>query len=264
MPTLPPREFLMLAKKYRPGQDEVGGWYISEKLAGTRVFWDGGLSRGMPTVEVPYANVTNPKTGKPKRKIKPIASGLWSRYNNPILAPDWFLNQLPCIPLDGVIWAGHGNPQLHRSVCTGDAPGPDWGEAEFAVFGCPPIDRVFSNGLIKNARTRINMLYVNLELWITRRDPGVLEDFMSLASEGVLIPFDYELALLRESLSLDGVVYLHHHKRLPLDAEDAAQAAERELNSVLDREGMGIMLRDPDSPWLPKRVPHLLKYSPQG
>ena len=262
MSNLPRREFLMLAKKYRPDRDTVGGWYISEKLDGTRVFWDGGLSRGMSTVEVPYANIIDPKTGGLKKKIKPTATGLWSRYANPIIAPDWFLNQLPCMPLDGEIWAGRGNFQLCRSICAGDTPGPHWDKAEFAVFGSPPADMVFSTGTIKNQHTRLNLLWDNIELWITKLNPDMLEDYVCLESEGLRIPFDYELEMLQDALPSDGAVYLHRQKRLPMGEDEAKKAVEAELNLVLDRGGEGVILRNPDSPWLPKRVNNLMKYKP--
>src|SRR5258708_2990950 len=89
------REFLQLADTYDAARHEIAGFYISEKLDGTRCVWDGGLTRGVPTTDVPWANTTDPKTGAPKDKVKPVATGLWSRYGNPIMAPDWFLNALP-------------------------------------------------------------------------------------------------------------------------------------------------------------------------
>jgi len=265
MPKLPRREFLMLAKKYQPTRNTVGGWYISEKLDGTRVFWDGGISRGVPTIEVPYANVIDPKTGKLKKKIKPTATGLWSRYGNPIIAPDWFLNLLPSMMLDGEIWAGRGNFQLCRSICSGDSPGPDWDKAEFAVFGCPPVDLIFSDGEIKNANAVMQICYANFNQWLHKRNPGVLEHWLrlsSMGSDGRKMPFEAELMLLRNMVPSEGRVYLHQQKKLPLGVKDAAQAVESELQRVLDLGGEGVMLRDPDGPWLPKRVSTLLKYKP--
>ena len=41
------REFLQLAKSYNPEKNKIAGWYLSEKLDGTRCFWDGGITRGM-------------------------------------------------------------------------------------------------------------------------------------------------------------------------------------------------------------------------
>ena len=38
------REFLQLAERYDAEKHDAAGRYISEKLDGTRCFWDGGLS----------------------------------------------------------------------------------------------------------------------------------------------------------------------------------------------------------------------------
>ena len=151
------REFLQLADHYDRAKHDVAGWLISEKLDGTRCFWDGGLSRGLPTDQVPWASITDPKTGKKKAKIKPVATGLWSRYGNPIMAPDWFLNQLPCVPLDGELWAGRGNFQLCRSICGGDEPDPGSEQIKYAVYSCPPITAVFGTGEIKNTNMVCNL-----------------------------------------------------------------------------------------------------------
>ena len=116
---MPRREFLQLAHTYDAAKHKIAGWYVSEKLDGTRAFWDGGLSRGQPTKLIPWASVIDPKTKKPKDRVKPVATGLWSRYGNPIMAPDWFLDSLPPIFLDGELWTGRGSFQLCRSICAG-------------------------------------------------------------------------------------------------------------------------------------------------
>ncbi len=54
------RELLQLAHNYKPDKHKIAGWYISEKLDGTRCFWDGGLSRDVPTDQVPWASITDP------------------------------------------------------------------------------------------------------------------------------------------------------------------------------------------------------------
>ena len=81
------REFLQLANKFKVGKHNPAGMWVSEKLDGARVFWDGGITRGMATTSVPWANIWDPKKpGELKKKIKPFATGLWSRYGNPIIA----------------------------------------------------------------------------------------------------------------------------------------------------------------------------------
>ena len=66
---------MTLGKDYR-GQIDPTGWLVSEKLNGCRAYWDG--------------------------------SQFWTRGGNVIAAPDWFMDGLPGVPLDGEIWAGRG------------------------------------------------------------------------------------------------------------------------------------------------------------
>ena len=68
------REFLQLADHYDPHKHDVAGWFVSEKLDGTRCFWDGGITRGLPTEQVPWASIIDPKTGEKKAKIKPVGN----------------------------------------------------------------------------------------------------------------------------------------------------------------------------------------------
>ena len=79
----------------------------------------------------PYASILDPKTGNRKAKLKKASSGLWSRYGNPIVAPDWWLDQLPNCPLDGELWAGRGKFQLCRSICGGDEPDPRFDQIQY-------------------------------------------------------------------------------------------------------------------------------------
>ncbi|KPK52840.1 MAG: hypothetical protein AMS22_08445 [Thiotrichales bacterium SG8_50] len=197
-----------------------------------------------------------------KKKIKPVATGLWSRYGNPVIAPDWFLNQLPTVPLDGEIWAGRGNFQLCRSICGGDTPGPEWDKAEFAVFSSPPVDIMFADGLIKNANMTMPINYKRFRQWLKLCDPGVLHHLLHLRSNGRTVPFEEELTMLRDAIPSEGRVYLHRQKKLPLGVTEAAATVEEELERVVSCGGEGVMLRSPDSPWLPKRVATLLKYKP--
>ncbi len=252
------REFLMQAHKYRPEKDDVSGYYISEKLDGTRCFWDGGVSRGVPTDQVPWANIFDPKTGKRKNKIKPVASGLWSRYGNPIMAPDWWLNQLPCIPLDGELWAGRGNFQLCRSICAKDEPiSEEWQKLDYAVWGSPPFEAVFMDGRINCPQFRHEIQSEKITKWLDTRPDCLLHDFRFL---GIGISFEAELSILRNAIPSEGQIYLWQQKRLPLEGAD--EAVERELNRVLDSGGEGVVIRDPDGAWMPQRLHTVLKYKP--
>lgn len=262
MANLSKREFLMQGRTYDPRKHTVGGHYISEKLEGIRVFWDGGISRGCHTVEVPWACIVNPKTGSLKRKIKPLATGLWSRHGNPIIVADWFLNLLPCMPLDGVIWAGRGNFQLCHSICSGSVPGPDWDKAEFAVFGTPPIDKIFRDGVIKNDNMMLKLLNINIGAWLLKYNPGIIQDWEYSTTKSGKVTFDTELTMLRGAIPSEGRVYLLYQKRLPCNVKEAALAVEKELKRILSLGGKGIIIRDPQGSWEPRQVSTTLKYAP--
>lgn len=255
---LPRREFLQLAKTYRPGKDKIGGYYVSEKLDGTRCFWDGGLTRGLVTEHVPWASIIDPKTGKKKAKIKPYATGLWSRYGNPIIAPEEFLDLLPPVPLDGELWAGRGNFQLCRSICGGDTPDPRFSLIKFAVYGCPPIDAVMATGEIKN--TNFHSVF-DLERIAKFIHACIEHHGGNFATLDVGTTFDHELLSLTEHLHGEKV-FLHKQTRLPEDEAAAIAAVEVEIEKVIMAGGEGIIIRDPKAQWTPRRVQHLMKHKP--
>ena len=255
------REFLQLAKTFKPGKDSPAGMWVSEKLDGTRCFWDGGISRGVPTTLVPWANIVNPKTGMMKDKIKPVSSGLWSRYGNPIMAPDWWLNQLPAMFLDGELFAGRGNFQTLRSIVAKDVPEDDrWRDVVFAAFGAPSVDQVFQSGEIKNPNFHLNVdsSKVN-EFLATRSESGVME-WCGESPQGMT--FEEEINLLQGSLIGGDLCYLHQHHKLSDDASEADDQLGTFMDVVLNEGGEGIMLRKPNSIWTPKRVGSLLKVKP--
>jgi hypothetical protein len=248
----------MSAIPYTSGKTPVSGYYVSEKLPGLRAFWDGGLSRGVPTLHVPFAGLTDPKTSRVKEAIPPTATGLWTACGNPILAPSWFLNKLPCMPLDGVIFIARDSEQYQPLCCSEDSSGFDWSLAEFAVFGTPPLGVIFGKGRIKNSRMVRDIWPADIKSWLKTRTKSY-PDFTYLSSKFGRVPFEYELTCLQDSLAAYGRVYLLRQRKLPSDAGEAEGIVKEELQRVLARRGLGVMLRNPDSPWLPKQVTTLLK-----
>jgi DNA ligase-1 len=252
------REFLQLARIFDPKKDKIGGWYVSEKLDGTRCFWDGGLTRGLETIKVPFANIIDPKTRMPKPNLKPYATGLWSRHGNPIIAPDEFLDLLPPIPLDGELWAGRGKFQLCRSICASETPDPRFNQLQYAVYGCPPINRVMASGEIRNNNFYANYYFLKNSQFIAMRVATARRDFLSLDEDAT---FDDELLTLSEYLDGDRI-FLHKQIRLPEDEEAARAQLEIELNKVVEKGGEGLIIRNPRAYWTPKRVSTLLKFKP--
>jgi DNA ligase-1 len=253
------REFLQLADTYNPAKHQIAGFVISEKLDGMRCFWDGGISRGVRTELVPYASVLDPKTGKRKAKIKPVATGLWSRYGVPICAPDWFLNCLPACPLDGELWAGRGNFQQVTSICRGDEPDPRFDQIQYAVYSSPAVAYVFGSGEIKNANFLATFDFDQIEKFVQSR-------LLDCPDFGFVVPpatFDSELLFLRENIpSQDDRVFVHQQVRLPNEEDAAREVANSFLEKVLDQGGEGVVIRNPAASWTPKRHKGLLKFKP--
>lgn len=253
------REFLQLAETYQPDKDKIAGFFVSEKLDGSRCFWDGGISRGMKTIDVPWASLTDPKTGKPKAKVKPMATGLWSRYGNPIIAPDSFLAQLPACPLDGELWAGRGQFQLCRSIVAGDDPDPRFDRIQFAVYSTPPLAYLLQEGQIKNANM-LCFMGAHIRPWFEKHRCNQFGGDYAAVEQG---NFNAELHFLNENIPSEGsAVYLHRQTRLPLEEEPARRALEDMMEGILEKGGEGVIIRDPMAHWTPKRHRGLLKYKP--
>lgn len=246
------REFLQLAKVFDPTKHKIGGWFLSEKLDGTRCLWDGGVSRGRKTTEVPWANVIDPKTGQRKKKIKPISTGLWSRYGNPIIAPDWFLDKLPPFPCDGELWAGCGNFQLCRSICAGDDPDPRFDQIHFAVFSSPPWMNLLQSGEIKNTNFHQVIDYDRIVKWLPETIISPVKD----------ATFEQELFALRAWDGWDDQVYILKQIVLPKNDDEAGTALNEHMNRFLDQGAEGVIIRDGSSKWTPKRIAGCLKFKP--
>ncbi len=253
------REFLQLANTFKPDnvKQTVGGKYVSEKLDGTRCLWDGGVTRGVDTRDVPWASVINPKTMKDKPKVKPVATGLWSRYGNPIMAPDWFLDKLPNFILDGELWAGRGNFQTCRSICAGDSPDPRFNQIKYAIYSAPSPAALFRPGLIKNANFYCDITEDFLAWYVTEEGEMGRWDIHETAT------FEEELTFLHRLKDYDpDVVFLHKQIRLPVDEGVARRALIDFTNSVLAKDGEGVIIRDATGRWTPRRVNDLLKFKP--
>lgn len=96
---------LMLAKVYHPGTD-LSDYWVSEKYDGVRGCWDG--------------------------------QQLLTRGGERVQAPAWFTAGWPSTPLDGELWAGHG--QFARASSTVRQQIPDdaaWRKLRFMVFDVP-------------------------------------------------------------------------------------------------------------------------------
>lgn len=100
-PTAPP---LLLAETW-DGEQDVTGWFLSEKLDGVRALWDGNQ--------------------------------FVSRQGNPFHAPAWYRESLPTEPLDGELWLARKSFQRTVSIVRRHDESEHWRGIRFVVFDAP-------------------------------------------------------------------------------------------------------------------------------
>ncbi len=105
---------LLLAHSWE-GDIDLTGWWMSEKLDGVRAYWDG--------------------------------KQFLSRLGNPYLAPGWFVERLPSVPLDGELWSGRKKFQRTISIVRRQDRSDDWKEVSFVVFDAPALKAPFEERL---------------------------------------------------------------------------------------------------------------------
>lgn len=240
---MPKREFLMLAHDFDPKKHSVYGWYMSEKLDGIRAFWDGGISRGLPASQVPYANITK----HDRFLVPPKATGLWTRYGQPIQAPEWWLDRLPNFPLDGELKGKDFQETMSIARTTVKTSSVDWNRITYWCFDVPSLERVFEDGRIINANMKCT--FKGCYTWA----------FGKMEKSVIAGNWYYErLAFLQNNL--DGnVAKTLLQETLPTGRTALDSRIEAKLAEVIAAGGEGVMLRSPVSTWHPFRSYDLLK-----
>jgi DNA ligase 1 len=105
---------LLLAETWDTATD-LTGWWMSEKLDGVRAYWDGRQ--------------------------------LISRLGNLFHAPDWFLDGLPAVPLDGELWIARKAFQRTVGIVRRQDKTDLWREVKFLVFDAPGLKDPFERRL---------------------------------------------------------------------------------------------------------------------
>lgn len=105
---------LLLAESWDNAAD-LSGWWMSEKLDGVRAYWDG--------------------------------KQFLSRQGNIYHAPDWFIEGLPTVPLDGELWIDRKKFQRTVSIVRRQDKNDMWNEVRFLVFDAPAAADSFEDRL---------------------------------------------------------------------------------------------------------------------
>jgi DNA ligase-1 len=101
---------ILLAEAWDNSQD-LAGWWMSEKLDGVRAYWDG--------------------------------KQFLSRQGNLYHAPDWFLEGLPNVPLDGELWIDRKKFQRTVSIVRRQDKNDQWRSVRYLVFDAPAMASPF-------------------------------------------------------------------------------------------------------------------------
>ena len=101
---------LLLAHSW-DNETDLTDWWVSEKLDGVRAYWDGHR--------------------------------IFSRQGNLFYAPDWFIEKLPPIPLDGELWLARKSFQRTVSIVRRQDKSELWRELSYVVFDAPAIQAPF-------------------------------------------------------------------------------------------------------------------------
>lgn len=105
---------LLLAESWDNAAD-LSDWWMSEKLDGVRAWWDG--------------------------------KQFLSRQGNIYHAPDWFIESLPAVPLDGELWIDRKKFQRTVSIVRRQDKNDLWKEVRFLIFDAPAANGGFEERL---------------------------------------------------------------------------------------------------------------------
>jgi DNA ligase 1 len=235
------QHFLMKAKVRKPKDDPIGRMF-SRKLDGDRAFWDGGITRGMPCDMVPWAY-----TEKHSRyKVKPLATGLWSSYAQPIQAPAWFLDNLPPFACDGELFGGHRKHQFTHSAVSKLVPiDSEWSCIKYMVFDAPPMDSFCQPRLIKLPNMTLKIKAGTFE-WAKKHNAAWCPHrfFFSV--------YDW----LKDELEQNDCVEVV--EQTPISGSWLNELYDKALEAGAE----GGMMREPMSLWVPQRSNWLWKQKP--
>lgn len=254
------REFVMLAGKYDPEKafsgcrsckkdgkrdcTDVIGWYMSEKLDGMRCLWDGGISRGKPVIDVPYANWND-------KDSHLIATGLWSRGGKVVHAPESWLDTFPIDKmLDGELYSPKLSLQDIVSITRAYDKEEEWEKIKYYIFDSPTPRQFLKAGRIhiRDWEAELpDMFSFNIRVF-DLEDPYTFHDFVTDWSAYYGLP-------------RNGIPVWDHVQVLEQIRCQSIDHLEAYLEKIVSKGGEGVMLRRPESVWHPRRARHdLVKY----
>ena len=152
---------LLLAKVYKQN-NQLDDYWVSEKLDGVRAYWNG--------------------------------KNLISRQGNIIQAPDWFIEVLPNIKLDGELWISRAQFEVLSGRVRKKSPiDNEWREIKYMIFDLPKSKENFTQRIkqLKNIISNINVEHIQLIKQFKVSSHQVLmkklDELVKLKAEGLML-----------------------------------------------------------------------------
>jgi DNA ligase-1 len=149
--------YIQKPKVYK-GDENITGWFMSEKLDGIRAYWTG-------------------------KELK-------TKNGNIINAPKWFTKGLGAFELDGELWTKRGDFENIQSIVLDKVPSKKWQEITYKIFEVPNQDGNFSQRL-KYAENNIHSSYIQIIKQIECKNRDHLQKYLkqieNFGGEGVIV-----------------------------------------------------------------------------
>lgn len=236
-------EYLLKGKIYLPGKSNFRNTLASEKINGQRCFWDGGISRGLPSREVPYCS----------EQTDSVCTGLYTQNGNIQYAPDWWIDKLPKCFLDGELDSEAGWNKTRSIVSrTKNTLDAEWHSIIYKIFDSPSI-AFFSDRKIDKPSCKLHISKdACLRFYESRKDSLIYR-----ASYGEFFLNVYNRLL--DIISNNNNLLLLN--QVSCNSEDDALLL---LDRVMEKEyAEGLIIRPAFDYWEPIRSNQVIKIKPR-
>lgn len=157
--------------------------------------------------------------------------GFISRNNNIFNAPEWYLDILPDISLDGELWAGYNKFQSLSKIRKKIIDPFEWLDIKYIVYDLPDLDMIFEERL-KVLKNIVNKIQKD---WYKKRKK-LGKEFNNLKCP----------ILLAEQIKIDSIKQFNQL-----------------YNKIINNDGEGVILKNPKSFYENDRSYNMLKYKPE-
>ena len=179
----------MLAKNYK--EQNIDGWWVSEKLDGLRAVWDGHQ--------------------------------FWSRSGNPFDVPVEFTADFPAQVLDGELFCGRGNFNSASGIVrTRGASYEDWLAVHYHVFDAPKMDGDFESrhAYLQTLDCKHMTVCEQSQISTAKELERRLVEVVALGGEGLMLRKPHSMYESKRSSTLLKVKQMHDDECVVIGYED--------------------------------------------